>query len=206
MQLRKALNFTTGLLSGGSDLSLDNFFASFAPLAGSTLIDIQVATVPFANQQVAANAIINQGLMISLKMTCPARGPAGFAAKLATISALQASLKLHTNSGGTFTVLTPAFPYLNCLLTKLQDVSAGQPSQPQSIYQWDFYQPLLSLAQAQGAMNSMMAKINAGVPSTGALSGGGVSVGSQLSLATPSVAPSSSNLAAANLAGGVSPL
>jgi hypothetical protein len=169
--ITEALNFTVGLLGGSSDLDMDSFFASFAPLAGGKMIDIQVATVPFANQGVAANAIIQQPLRISLKMTCPARGPGGFAAKLATMTALQASLKLHTNSGGTFTVMTPSLPYYNCLLTSLTDVSAGQPSQPQSIWQWDFYQPLLTVDQLTGAMNTMMSKIDGGLPSDGSLSG-----------------------------------
>jgi hypothetical protein len=174
--ITEALNFTVGLLSGSSDLDLDNFFASFAPLSGGSLLDIQVATVPFANQAVAANAIIQQPLRISLKMTCPARGPGGFAAKLATLTALQAALQLHTNSGGTFTVATPSFIYTNCLLTALRDVSAGQPSQPQSIWQWDFFQPLLTVDQLGGLMNTMMSKISGGTPSTGALSGSDLSV------------------------------
>jgi hypothetical protein len=174
--ITEALNFTVGLLSGTSDLDLDSFFASFAPLSGGKLIDIAVATVPFANQGVAANAIIQQPLRISLKMTCPARGDGGFSAKLATITALQASLALHTNQGGTFTVATPAFIYTNCLLTGLTDVSGGQPSQPQSIWQWDFYQPLLTADQLAGAQNTMMSKITGGLPSDGSLSGSSLDV------------------------------
>jgi hypothetical protein len=171
LAISEALNFTVGLLSGTSDLGLDDFFASFAPMSGGKLIDIAVATVPFANQAVAANAIIQQPLRISLKMTCPARGPGGFSAKLATITAMQAALALHTNQGGTFSVATPAFIYANCLLTGLTDVSGGQPSQPQSIWQWDFFQPLLTQDQLAGAQNTMMSKISGGLPTDGSLSG-----------------------------------
>jgi hypothetical protein len=169
--ITEALNFTVGLVSGSSDLDLDDFFANFAPLSGGKLIDISVATVPFASQSVAANAIIQQPLRISMRMTCPARGPGGFAAKMAIMAGLKASLDLHTNSGGLFTVATPAFPYTNCLLTGLTDISAGQPSQPQSVFQWDFYAPLITLDQLAGAENTMMSKLSGGLPSDGSLSG-----------------------------------
>jgi hypothetical protein len=169
--LTQANDFTDGLLSGPNVPNLDGFFASFAPLAGGKMIDIQVATVPFANQAVAANAIIQQPLRISLKMTAPASGESGFNVKTGVMGALQASLLQHTNMGGWFFVATPALSYPNCLLTGITDVSAGQPSQPQSIWQWDFYQPLLQLSQLAGAQNTMMSKISNGTPSDGSLSG-----------------------------------
>lgn len=198
--ITESINFTAGLLSAPQALGLDSFFASFAPLSGGTLLDIAVADVPFLNQVIAANAIIQQPLRISMKMTCPARNEGGgFAGKLATMQALQASLKLHTNSGGTFTVATPAFIYTGCLLTRLADVSAGQPSQPQAIYQWDFYQPLLTSDQLSGAMNSMMQRLQGGLPSTGALSGIETVLGSPQSVMTPQIAPSASNVLGANV-------
>ena len=202
ISITEALNFTIGLLSGGDDVSLDNFFANFAPMAGASLISNQYGEYPFANQSVAANAVITQPLNISMKMTCPARGTGGFAAKLATITALQAALAQHVNQGGTFTVATPSFVYTNCLLKDLRDVSTGNADQPQSMWQWDFYRPLLSEDQAFISMNSMMSKINGGTPSDGALSGFGLSTGpgSPLSLASPSVSPAASNLTGSNVA------
>jgi hypothetical protein len=200
--ITEAINFTTGLLSGGDNVNTDNFFASFAPMAGGKLIDIQVAAVPFANQAVAANAVIKMPLRVSLKMTAPARGPFGFAAKFGTITAMKAALDQHTSTGGTFTVATPAYIYPNGLLTGLTDVTAGQPSQPQTLWQWDFFFPLLTSDQLSGAMNSMMSQISNGLPSTGALSGGAQAVGSPLSLAAPSVSPSASSLAGTNIATG----
>lgn len=198
--ITEAVNFTTGLLSG-SDLSLDKCFAHFSPMSGGKLIDIQVATVPFANQAVAANATIDQPLRFSLKMTCPASGPAGFAAKMATMTALQSTLRTHTRSGGTFTVATPSVFYDNCLLTGLTDVSAGQPSQPQSIWQWDFFRPLLTADQLAGAMNSMMKALSGGTPTDGATSGGAQAIGSPLSMAGPSISPALGATAAAGVGG-----
>lgn len=198
--LTEALNFVGGLLSGADALSLDNCFANFEPMPGSTLISNQYGTYPFANQSVAANAVIQQPTHVSMKMTCPARGNGGFASKLATMTALQAALKAHTNQGGTYTVVTPAAIYTDCLLLDLKDVGAGQPSQPQSIYQWDFFAPLLTEEQAIVAMNSMMSKIAGGVPSTGALSGLGVT-GLTQSLVGSSISPSMSNLTGAGVSG-----
>jgi hypothetical protein len=169
--ITEAANFTVGLLSGSSDLDIDSFFCNFVPLSGGKMIDIQVATVPAANQFVAANAVIKEPLRISLRMTCPARAPGGFPAKQATMTALKATLDLHCMSGGTFTVATPSLIYDNCLLTGLTDVTAGQVTQPQSIWQWDFFQPLITQNQLSGAMNTMMQKISNGTPTDGSLSG-----------------------------------
>jgi len=189
--ITEAINFTTGLLGGSQNLDLNNFFANFGPLAGSTLIDNVYGEYTFANMATAANAVISEPLKISMKMTCPARSPGGFASKLATLTALKTTLALHTNMGGSYTIATPAALYTNCLLRRLSDVSAGQPSQPQSIYQWDFEQPLLTEASAVQAFNGMMAKIAGGLPSTGALSG--LEVAGLSSLATGQLVPAASN-------------
>src|SRR5579859_6827529 len=63
--ITEALNFTIGLLSGGDPIDLDNFFANYQPMPGSTLIDNQYGQYPFANQSVAANALITNPLRIS---------------------------------------------------------------------------------------------------------------------------------------------
>jgi hypothetical protein len=201
--ITEALNFTIGLLSGGDDISLDSFFANFQPLSGGTLIDNQYGEYPFANQAVAANAAITQPLQVSLRMVCPARPPGGFAAKLATLTALRATIAQHVNSGGTFTVATPSYIYTNCVLLGLRDVTSGKPDQPQSVWQWDFRRPLLTEEQADFAMNSAMDRYSRGVPWSGAISGAGISVGSPLSLAAPSVIPSASNLTGSNVASSI---
>lgn len=186
--LTESLSFVNGLLSGGTSASPDDFFANFQPLSGSTLIELQVAEFPFANQAVAANAIITQPLNISLLMTCPARGPGGYFTKLATMSALAAALTAHNAQGGTYTVATPSYIYTDCLLVKLTDVSTGDTIQRQSKYQWDFRQPLLTLQQAAQAQNSLMSQLTAQTPINGTPSWSGLpttlsGVGSPLNIA-----------------------
>jgi hypothetical protein len=50
------------------------------------------------------------------------------------------------------------------LLLELTDTSSGGSTQPQNTYQWDFWQPLLTLQDAQNAQNNLMGQISAGVP------------------------------------------
>jgi hypothetical protein len=183
--LTEGLNFAAGLLTGGDALNLDNFFAHYTPLPGGSLIKNQVATYPFANQSIAANAIISQGLNISLMMNCPARGTLGYAVKLATMTALKATLDQHNNSGGTYSVVTPSFIYTDCILTDFRDVSGGESKQYQYQWQLDFFQPLVSLQAAQTALNNLMQRLTNGTP-PGTPSGAaaiGLPVGSPLSLA-----------------------
>jgi uncharacterized protein YcfJ len=76
--LTDGASLATGLLSSGT-LSVDNFFAKYYVLPGGMLINQQVATYPFANQAVAANAVITQPLPVSMMMVCPARPGSGAA-------------------------------------------------------------------------------------------------------------------------------
>src|SRR5690242_5284664 len=64
-----------GLLTSG--ISTDAFFARYKVLPGGTLINNTVGKYPFANQQVAANAIIQQPKNVSLMMICPVKDTAG---------------------------------------------------------------------------------------------------------------------------------
>lgn len=200
--LTEAADFVTGLLSGGApDDDLDQYFAHYYPAAGGKLISNMIGKYPFANQQVAGNAVIVNPNTVSLIMECPAKGDNAYALKFATITALQSAIKNHVNMGGTFTVMTPAFPYINGVLLGLTDVSNTGPRQPQSRFQWDFEFPLLTQSQAAAAMNSMMDKLSSGLPSTGATSGTDLTVGSTNSLATGAVSPAASNTAGTSLAG-----
>jgi hypothetical protein len=169
--LTQATSFGIGILTGNPPTDLGAFFAHFVPLPGSTLIDYDVSTYPFANQTVAANAMIAKGLNISLEMICPATGELGFASKLATMELLTSTVNKHIQLGGTFTVLTGAQLYTNCLLKRIVDISAGDTAQRQWRYQWDFFQPLITLAAAQTSQNNLLSKISAGVPTDGSLSG-----------------------------------
>lgn len=198
LSITEAINFTTGILSGGSpDLDLDSFFANFQPQPGSTLIDNQIGHYPFANQAVAANAIIAQPLFISMLMLCPVGRGGGYLSKVATMMALQATLKQHNTSEGTYTVATPSFLYTNCIMTSMKDVSNAQTKQVQMAYQMDFTKPLLTLEDAEQAQNNLMSKISNGTQIDGqpAWSGVGSNTGSTISAQNPSVTPASSNTA-----------
>ena len=197
--ITEALNFAEGLLGGGDqDIGLDQSFAHFKVMPGSTLIENAYGKYPYANQSVAANAVIVQPLGISLMMTLQIKN---LAARLATMTALQAALGLHTNLGGTYTVVTPSFPYTNLVLRSLKG-AGDQGTQSQVYWQWDFEQPLLTEQQAAITMNGFMSNIAGGLPTTGALSGPQV-VSNPLSLAAGSIFPSSSSLTGTGVAGSV---
>jgi hypothetical protein len=164
--LTEATNFTTGLLSGNLDLNLDNYFAHYKPIPGATLISQQIGQYPFANQTVAANAVIAQPLNVSLMMICPATSNGGFAAKLTTLEMLQKTLATHNLSGGTYTVVTPSYIYTNCVMLGMRDISTGETQQPQVQWQLDFQQPLVALSDAQGLLSSLMTKLQNGLPVT----------------------------------------
>jgi hypothetical protein len=156
----EAINTPLGIISGSSQSDLDNFFASFAPLSGGTLIEQDIARYPFANQTVAANAVIGQPLRIAMLMICPARNRFGYFEKLAVITALQAVLRLHNNAGGTYMVATPSFIYTNCILRRMSDVSSGLSKQPQSAWLLEFEQPLITISDAQSAQSSLMKQLS----------------------------------------------
>jgi hypothetical protein len=138
------------------------FFATYLPLPGSTLIANQVGLYPFANQFVAANAIVSQPLTLSMLMIAPVNQPGGYLTKLSTFTALQGSFAQHNASGGTYSVATPAFIYNNLIMTGMSDVTSGQGNQKQIEYQIDFIQPLLTLQAASAAQSSLMALISGG--------------------------------------------
>lgn len=190
--ITEASNFIFGLLSGTENIELDDFFANFSPLPGSTLFDLQIGTYPFANQAVAANATISQPLNLSMLMRCPARNDLGYANKLMTMMALQQVITQHAQLGGTYTVVTPSYFYTNGILTNLRDVSDTESHQVQNAYQWDFTFPLLTLQQAQSVQNSLMSKLTGQTQISGApsWSGAAAGVGAPNSLLAPSVIPS----------------
>lgn len=156
----QAAAFAQGAVTGG--LSTEDFFARFLPVPGSTIVNNTIGTYPFANQQVAANAVIQQPLTISLEMISPVKVTGGYLSKLAIFTALQSSLVAHNSAGGTYNIATPAYIYTNCIMTGMQDVTAGDTNQKQIIWQMDFVQPLITGQQATAAYNSLMAKASNG--------------------------------------------
>lgn len=169
--LTEGANFAAGLLDGSFDIGLDDFFAHFEPAPGGVLINNQPATYPAADQSVAANAIVCQPLNISLMMRCPGKTSGAYTARLVTFTALKKALDMHTVKGGLYTVVTPSYVYTNCILTSLQDVSAGDTKQPQTAWQFDFVQPLVTEAQISQSQNNAMSKISGGMQTTGGTSG-----------------------------------
>jgi hypothetical protein len=172
------LSLAQGIATTGS-LSTSDFFAEFVPIPGSTIINNSVATYPFANQQVAANAIIQQPNAISLMMIAPVKDTAGYYTKLALFTSLQTSLQQHNQSGGTYYVATPARIFGPCLMTAMTDITAGDTRQQQVMWQIDFIEPLISRQQAAAAQSTMMQKITNGTSFSGdaSWSGAAASVG-----------------------------
>lgn len=153
-----------GLIQGGSVDDLPRYTV----MAGGTLINNAVGMYPFANQQVAANAIIEQPLNISLHMKAPVNTKGGYLTKLAIFTAMRTAFRAHNNSGGTYAVATPAFIYTNCLMTSMTDISGANGQQQQIEWQIDFVKPLISQQQAQQAYSGLMGKIAGGQEISGA--------------------------------------
>ena len=147
-------------------LSSKEFFAHYKPLPGGTLAKWQVAEYPFANFATAANAVVQQPLEISMLMVCPAQTGGGYLFKTAILTALQFAIQKHITTGGTFTVITPAFTYANCLLTGIRDITPAGDKQVQYMFQWDFVQPLITTSQSQSVLGGLMNKVSNGLETT----------------------------------------
>jgi hypothetical protein len=180
--------FNSNLLNGNENFALEDAFGIFQPAAGGTLIEQIIAQYPFANLNVAANAIIRNPLNVSMIMLTPMKQVSSWAVKQLTMSSLKATLDSHNNSGGTYTVCTPAFIYTDMLMVGVTDVSTAQSPLPQNAWRWDFTRPLVTLADAAGAMNNLMSQINSGIqPSAGGTaSGSGTASGGDPTGGTPS--------------------
>lgn len=152
---------TQGALTNG--VSIDDFYARYLVLPGGTVISNAIGTYPFANRQVGANAIIEQPRNVSLLMIAPVRDAGGYLTKMAIFTALQTSFQNHNRAGGTYTIMTPAYIYQNCVMATMSDVTSGETKQRQVQWQIDFFKPLISSVDANAAFSNQM----------GALAGGG---------------------------------
>lgn len=182
----QALSALQGAVSTG--INADAFFARYMPIPGSTLVNQQIATYPFANQATASNSTIQQPLTISLRMIAPVKDNAGYLTKLATWTALQNSLVAHNAAGGLYTVATPWFIYTNCLLQSITDTTGGEGHQQQIMAQWDFVQPLVTQAQATATFNGLMSKLSSGASVAGNNLPAGASIWSNAATAVGSAA------------------
>jgi hypothetical protein len=203
ISLTQPNDFAGGITSQNTSND-DDFVAHFYPMPGATLTELDVAQYTFANQQVAANAVIIKPLKISLMMVSPAPTQGGYGAKLSAFTSLKKSLDQHNLSGGTYTVATPSYLYVDCLLLGIRDVSGDDTGQAQTRWQLDFYQPLLTLQAAQAAQNSLMSKWESGQQITGdppSQSGAGPAVGTPASGVGPSVVPAAQATGGSSVAG-----
>lgn len=161
--LTQSASFVTGILSGALSLTnLDDYFCHWRASPGGTMLNYDIGTYPFANQTVAANALIANPLNVTLTMTAPMNSKTGAMTKLATLSALQAVLEAHANLGGTYIVATNAMIYSGCVLTTVRDITSGGQATPQEEWQWEFLKPLVTESAAASAINSLMSKIGSG--------------------------------------------
>jgi hypothetical protein len=202
----------TGIATGG-DIPITSYtgkgdgtlpFAVYMPVPGASLLKNLVSTFPFANQAVAANAIIQQPIELSMMMVCPVPPGGSWKKKLSVLTGLITTVNQHINAGGLFNVMTPSFPYTNGLLTSVRDVSQNETRQPQYKYQWDFFFPLITLLQAQAVLNTLLNNLtnqsapNPTVPTVATALAATNSSGPQLTTAlTSQLAPA---LAAAGIA------
>lgn len=200
--LTEALAFTGGLLSGAGIPDITQLFAHFHPMAGATLIDYQFGKYTFFNRATAANAVVKQPLVVSLRMTCPAKGAGGHLIKFATMIGLQATLDYHAQLGGTYTVMTGSHIYVNCLLARVSDVTQGGTNQTQVEWQWDFEQPLLTSQDLQTVQSGVMQMLGTGGQITGAPSWSGLltGIGTSMGIPTPGLIPGISGVAGSGIA------
>lgn len=205
--ITEALNQISSLINSGGGQNLDNFFAHYVPLQGSSLISQQIATYPFANQATAANAVMTTPLGIGMLMHVPIRQKGGYALKFATMNALQYALSYHNANGGLYHIVTSAFLYLNCVMLNMVDVTGNSEShQAQQTFQINFQKPLVTSADAQQAQSSLMSKLTGETPTDGSWSGTPSTIGAPLSGATPIAVPDASNLTGATTGVGFTPI
>lgn len=197
VSLTQPNNYSSVLAAASGGLP-ETFAPVFIPMPGATLIDEEIGSYPFANQMTAANAIITKPLMLSYRMICPAVGSAGFLVRQAIMTALQKTINQHNLLGGLYTLATPIFVWLDCVMLSMRDISpdvSEDSTQAQIIWQLDFVQPLVTLAEAQQAQNALLSKIGSGTQlqpnGQGYVnaSGAAASVGNPSSGQAPAVSP-----------------
>jgi hypothetical protein len=200
ISITEAARFAQGITGFSGPIDLSDYFANFIPPPASTLGENQIGEYPLANQVVAANALIAQPLIVSAVMICPVRKN-GWSQKNAIMASLTAAMAQHDSLGGTYTYVTPAFFYTDLVRLRMVDVSTTLSKQPQEAYQIDFRKPLLTLAAAQQAQNTLMTKLSNGTQITGqpSYSGSAASVGQPSSLVGTSL-PSGGSTAGTNTA------
>jgi hypothetical protein len=184
-----AASMQGGTLSLSDPSLLPKGFAQFRPVSGASLLKNECAQYPMGNQAIAGNAMIALPTRISIEMICPANAATvPYGNKSAIISALIATLKQHNASGGVYTVYTPAFTWQNCVMVDFRDVTPADVRQTQAVFVLDFFEPLITIADAQAAQGSLYQALTSGAPIVG-----------QPSFSTGAVSPNLANSPSQNL-------
>jgi hypothetical protein len=202
MALTEAVNFPFSMLSTAQDFNLDRFFAHYQVLPGSTLVNQDIAQYPFANATIAANAVITKPINVSLLMICPIQNKLGWTEKLAIMTGLKYVLDQHNLLGGTYTILTPGFTYINCVMKGMHDASSQLTKQVQNTYQLDFEKPLLTQSDVTSVLNGVANAIKTGAGAVENVFGINPVVSNLSSILAPTIIPSSSQQAATAIAAG----
>jgi hypothetical protein len=154
--ITEGLSIVNGLLHGEIG---NGPTAHFMPMAGTTLIQQDIGNLNFYNQATAANAVVNRPNRVMMQMLRPvSTTDGGYATKSLTFTALKMALDKHNQSGGSYTVLTPAFIYTGCLLRSVIDNSgfSEQNKQVQHSWMFEFEQPLLTISQLEATLGNLM--------------------------------------------------
>ncbi|UMM63157.1 hypothetical protein [Aristophania vespae] len=163
----QAIALVNGLISGGLagglniPTSASELWCNWYAGQGAEYINNKIAHYPFANQSVAANAVIRQPTQLTMRMECPARGPGAMVTKLATLQSLQAILAKHSAIGGQFVIITPGQIFTGMLLTGMTDNSQTQQS-PASSFDFKFERPLTQISEGVQQQSTLMKKLSGG--------------------------------------------
>lgn len=171
--ITEGLSIANGLLHG----EINGPTARFIPMAGTTMLNQDIGNLNFYNQATAANAVVNRPNKVIMQMIRPvSTKDGGYATKSLTFTTLKMALDKHNQSGGSYTVLTPAFIYTGCLLRSVVDNSGFSENNKQAQHSWmfEFDQPLLTISQLDAALGNLMSKFDSGLPSSSGLSWSGV--------------------------------
>ena len=86
--ITEAAGLVQSVLNGIDLSNTDRYHAHFRPLPGAQMLNYQIATYPFANQSVAANAVIQNPLGLSLEMNIPVNQTGAYLTKFLTMTTL----------------------------------------------------------------------------------------------------------------------
>lgn len=168
--ITEGLSIVNGLLQG-ADRPIDSFSTAFFPASGTTLVVQDVGHFSFLDQATAANAVVQKPNRIVMQMLRPADTKSGgYVGKGLTFTALKVALDKHNQAGGTYTIMTPAFIFTDCLMHTMTDVSGFSEQNKQVQHSWslEFEKPLLYISQLESVQANLFSKFETGTPTNNA--------------------------------------